>query len=353
MNLNEGLPPEGMEEEEPGAIELPTHLVVPPEAAGMRLDTWLARRPGSPSRSRVQQLVKDGLVLVNGEEAKRSYEVQGGETVNITWPGVEDSWPFPQDIPLDIVYDDADTIVVNKQKGLITHPSAGHPDGTLVNALLFRYPDLPGINGVKRPGIVHRLDKDTTGLMVVAKSDRAMTSLAKQLQNKTMQRRYLALIIGDPSWESITVNAAVGRDDSNRLRRAIDGPFSRDAVSHFSVLLRSHQFTLIRCQLETGRTHQIRIHCKHIGHPIVCDEAYDGHVNRCVERLLPTQHELKRLLVHYERPFLHSNTMKFYHPGLQKEVRFAAPPPQDSMELLRHIFGPKVDEVCGQREISV
>lgn len=310
----------------------------------MRLDTWLSRRPGSPSRNRVQQLVKDGFVLVDGETAKRSHELVGGETIDIEWPPAQDAWPFPEDIPIDVVHEDDDVIVVNKAAGMIVHPSAGHPDHTLVNALVFRYPDLPGINGVKRPGIVHRLDRDTTGLLVVAKNDRAMTSLAKQLAARTVKRTYICIAIGDPNWNELTVDAAIGADPVNRLRRAIDGPFAKAARSHFTVLRRSGQFTLIQCNLETGRTHQIRIHLKHIGHPIICDEAYDGGVARCVERLTNTQHELKRAFQHYARPWLHARTLAFHHPGRNETASFSVPPPDDSRSVASLIFGAAADE---------
>lgn len=319
----------------------------------MRLDTWLSRLPGAPSRNRVQQLIKDGLVRVDGKQPKPKYELTGGETVEIEWPPLDDDWPWPQDIPLDIVYHDDDVVVINKQPGLIVHPSAGHPDGTMVNALLHRFPDLPGINGVRRPGIVHRIDRDTTGLLVVAQNERSMKSLAKQLEKRTVSRRYLALVMGDPKWDEITVDASIGRDPVNRLKRAIDGPSPRTALSHFTVLRRSHQFTLIRCKLETGRTHQIRIHLKHIGHPIVCDETYDGSLIRCTERLRPNQHDLKRLFNHYNRPWLHAHTLEFAHPSLQKVVRFQVPPPDDSRELLTAIFGDPLDDICGERMIDL
>ncbi|MCC6547134.1 RluA family pseudouridine synthase [Candidatus Sumerlaeota bacterium] len=329
----------------PGQPQLPPRLIVPPEAAGMRLDTWLSRRPGSPSRNRVQQLVKDGFVLVDGDVAKRSHELTGGETVDIEWPPAEDAWPFPEDIPIDVVYEDEDVIIVNKAAGMIVHPSAGHPDHTLVNALVFRYPDLPGINGVRRPGIVHRLDRDTTGLLVVAKNDLAMTSLARQLAARTVKRTYICIAMGDPKWDELTVDAAIGADPVNRLRRAIDGPFAKAARSHFTVLRRSGQFTMIQCNLETGRTHQIRIHLKHVGHPIVCDEAYDGGVPRCVERLTNTQHELKRAFQHFARPWLHARTLSFHHPGRNEQVSFTVPPPEDSQAVARLIFGEVVDEL--------
>jgi 23S rRNA pseudouridine1911/1915/1917 synthase len=323
---------------------LPSRIDIPPEAVGIRLDTWLSRLPGAPSRNRVQQLVKDGHVIVNGEPAKRSHTLAEGDRIDIAWPPVDDDWPWPQDIPLHIVHHDDAVIVVNKQAGLVVHPSAGHPDGTMVNALLHHFPDLPGINGRRRPGIVHRLDRDTTGLIVVAKTEKSLNSLANQLVHRTMRREYLALAIGDPEWDTITVDAAVGMDTTNRLRRKIDGPYAKPARSHFTVLLRSHQFTLIGCRLETGRTHQIRVHLQHIGHPIVCDEAYDGALPRCIERLRPNQHEIRRVLTHYNRPWLHARTLTFHHPTLDRRVRFEMPPPGESAEVLRVIFGAEAAE---------
>ncbi len=331
----------------------PQELTADAESIGTRLDTWLSRLPGAPSRNRVQQLVKDGHVLVDGLKAKRSYTLIGREKITVNWPPPEDDWPWPEDIPIDVVYHDDSFIIVNKPPGLITHPSAGNPDGTLVNAILHHFPDLPGINGRRRPGIVHRLDRNTTGLMVIAKTERAMNSIAKQLIERIVERRYLALAIGDTEWEKKTVEADVGMDTSNRLRRMIDGTHSKFARSHFTTLARSHQFTLVRCKLDTGRTHQIRIHLKHIGHPIVCDDTYDGHVNRCLERLTPQQHNIKRLLMHYQRPWLHAHTLRFRHPETWEYVYFQAPPPQDSIDVIRGIFGDKVDEICGERLIEV
>ncbi|MCC5876219.1 MAG: RluA family pseudouridine synthase [Candidatus Sumerlaeia bacterium] len=328
-------------------------LIPPEEAIGMRLDTWLSRLPGAPSRNRVQQLVKDGNVLINGAPPKRVYTIEGNETITVDWPPPDDDWPWPQNIPLDIVHHDDDVIVVNKQAGLVVHPSAGNPDGTLVNALLHLFPDLPGINGTRRPGIVHRIDRNTTGLLVVAKNDRAMKSLANQLIKRTVKRQYLAIILGDPQWSETTVDAAVGMDPANRLHRKIDGPHARNARSHFAVLRRTGQFTLIGCRLETGRTHQIRIHCKHIGHPIICDSAYDGHLNRCLERLRPDQHALKKALVNYDRPWLHAHTLSFFHPTLQKTVHFQTPPPGDSRALMENLFGEVAEAISGERIVDL
>lgn len=337
---------------DPAAPGLPPRIDVPAAAAGMRMDTWLSRLPGAPSRNRVQQLVKDGHVRIGGNAPRPSHTLTGGELIEVDWPAAEDDWPWPQEIPLDIVYTDEEVAVINKQPGLVVHPSPGHPDGTLVNALLHRFPGLPGINGIRRPGIVHRLDRDTTGLLVVAKTERAMSSLARQLEKRAVRRQYLGMVLGSPDWEETTVDAPVGRDPVNRLKRAIDGPFARQARSHFRLLARTHQFALIGARLDTGRTHQIRIHCKHLGHPIVCDDTYDGQARRCVERLANTQWDLKRALQHFGRPWLHAHNLQFHHPGMDKLVRFRVPPPEDSAALAELVFGEEVRGIFGERQVE-
>lgn len=326
-------------------------VVVPVEAAGMRLDTWIARRPGMPSRCRIQQLVKDGRVRLNGSLADKSATLEGGESVDIEWPPVEDPWPRPEPIPLDIVFEDEHIVIVNKQAGLIVHPSAGNPDGTMVNGLLHRFPNLPGINGVKRPGIVHRLDRDTTGLLVVAKTGEALSSLGAQIASRTMHRTYMALVIGDPGWETIRVEAAVGRDPANRLKRAIDGPLARHAVSHFFVRRRAHHHTLIECRLETGRTHQIRIHCEHIGLPIMGDALYEGAAKRSLERLGTRSTEYRAVFAGFGRPFLHAWKLSFYHPARKQRVEFEVPLPPDCQRVMELLW-PGESDLIGTRRME-
>ncbi|MDX2177331.1 MAG: RluA family pseudouridine synthase [Candidatus Sumerlaeia bacterium] len=338
--LNDAVPREGTEE-----------IAVPAEAAGMRLDTWLSRLPGLPSRSRMQQLVKDGLVLLDGAPAPKSATLAGGETVRIDWPPMHEPWPRAEAIPLDVLHEDADLLVINKQAGLITHPAPGNPDGTLVNALLHHCPDLPGIYGVRRPGIVHRLDRDTTGLIVVAKTEGAMRSLAAQMAARTAKRTYRALIIGDPPWDEIRVEAAIGRDAANRLRRAIDGAFAKHAVSHFRVERRAGHHSLMEARLETGRTHQIRIHVSHIGHPITGDELYGGTLARSLERLRHASSALRAAFQRYERPFLHARALEFAHPATGRRMRFEAPLPRDSAELLLAVW-PDAADMLGERRIE-
>ncbi len=329
---------------------LDSSFIVPEEANGMRLDTWLSLQPGAPSRNRVQQLVKDGMVSHNGKKAKRSQDVRTGDMIEVEWPPAEDAWPRPENIPLDIVYDDEDIIVINKQANLVVHPSGGHPDGTMVNALLYLYPDLPGINGVKRPGLVHRIDRDTTGLMVVAKTEKAMTSLSKQIQKRYVHRAYWAVVNGNPSWNETVVEAEIGRDPINRIRRAINGPGARTARSFFKVLRRSHYFTQIECILETGRTHQIRVHCQHIGHSIIGDDTYGGHLNLTLGRLGAGLPEVRSALQQFNRPFLHAFRLEFRHPITGFAMGFEVPLPKDAAGVLSLMF-PKEnpDELAGRR----
>jgi 23S rRNA pseudouridine1911/1915/1917 synthase len=313
-------------------------IEVTPDAADMRLDTWLSRLPGFPSRSRMQQLVKDGLVTIDGAPIGKSRVLEGGETIVIDWPPREDAWPRPENIPLDVIYEDSELLVINKQADLITHPAPGNPDGTLVNAVLHHCPDLPGIYGIKRPGIVHRLDKDTTGLIVVAKTETAMRSLAKQISEHTARRTYAAVVIGDPEWDAITVDAPIGRDEANRLKRAIDGAFSRNAISHFNVLRRAHHHTLIEARLETGRTHQIRVHISHIGHPILGDDTYGGHSQRSLERIRHATSAMRTMLSAFGRPMLHARRLEFVHPTLHRTFAFEAPLPEDAQTLFKMLW---------------
>ena len=315
---------------------------VPEDAAGMRLDTWLGRRQEFRSRTFFQQLIKDGRVLINGQPAKRSTVLEGGEQVEVSFPPIEDPWPQPQDLPIDILHEDDDIIIVNKAAGMVVHPAGGNPDGTLVNALLHRFPNLPGINGVKRPGLVHRLDRETSGVMVVAKNDRAMKILSGEIRARLVSRRYLALILGEPEWDQHTVEAAIGRDEHYRIRRAVDGTGAKNATTHLTVLARAHGFALVECQLETGRTHQIRVHCAHIGMPIVGDAFYGGTEYRATEKLRNDDSALRKAFVRFNRPFLHARLLRFRHPSDGHWVEFRAPIPDDLRDLLAALL-PGID----------
>ncbi len=299
------------------------------EAAGVRLDTFLGRRQDVYSRTFFQQLIKDGRVTVNDEMAKPSLVLEGGERIVVRFPPAENPWPHPQNIPVDVVHDDQDIIIVNKAAGMIVHPAAGNPDGTLVNALLWKFPELPGINGVKRPGIVHRLDRETSGVMVVAKNDRAMKSLANQIRVRQMSRLYCALVIGEPDWEETTIDAPIGRHESFRIKRSVGGQGAKDAVTHLRILARLNGFSLLRCELETGRTHQIRVHCSHANLPIAGDETYGGTEHRALEKLQHAESLPRTMLRNLKRPFLHARTLRLRHPESGEWTTFSAPLPQE------------------------
>ncbi|TIT74979.1 MAG: RluA family pseudouridine synthase [Mesorhizobium sp.] len=316
------------------------------DAAGQRLDQWLAAKLGPYiSRSRVQALIRQGAVSIAGkpvEEVKR--KMAAGERVSVVMPEPEPAEPLGEDIPLDILYEDDELIVINKPAGLVVHPGAGNWTGTLVNALIHHCGDsLSGIGGVKRPGIVHRLDKETSGVMVVAKTDRAHKALSEAFADHgltgDLERAYLALVWGIPQRPTGTVDAALGRA-ADRVRRAVV-PEGRDdarhAVTHFSVVERfgaqQKEFataSLIECRLETGRTHQIRVHMAHIGHPVIGDPDY-GQAFRTKANRLPEP--LKSEVNAFSRQALHAWLLAFRHPTTHLTMRFEAPMPRDMEEL--------------------
>lgn len=253
---------------------LSIELTVPPEKAGQRLDAFIAGET-SFSRSAVQRMIDSGDVLLNMKEAPSKAKVKAGDEVSVTPPMPEITDILPQDIPLDIVYQDADIAVINKPKGMVVHPAAGNPDGTLVNAIMYHIKDLSGIGGEVRPGIVHRIDRMTSGLLVIAKNDNAHVFLSDQLKTHAVSRVYYALCEGNFREDSGTVDAPIARHRTDRKKMAVD-PNGRSAVTHWRVLERFGDMTLLRVELETGRTHQIRVHMAYIKHPIVGDEVY-GH----------------------------------------------------------------------------
>ena len=285
--------------------------------AGTRLDACLARAIEDLTRSAAAKAVEDGRVLVNGKAPSKSYKLTGHEQIEFTPEEPAPIDAVPQDIPLDVVYEDDDVIVVNKPSGLVVHPAPGHPDGTLVNALLAHCKDLSGINGAIRPGIVHRLDKDTSGVMVAAKNDRAHIDLAEQIRTKAARRVYWAIVHGNIREESGTIKGAIGRSAKDRKCMAIV-PGGKPAVTHFRVLERFGDYTLVECRLETGRTHQIRVHLTSIGHPLVGDPKYG---RRSSPFAIAGQ-------------ALHSLTLDLTHPVTRQPMHFMAPLPEDMARIL-------------------
>ena len=249
-------------------------LTATPEEKGRRLDQFLAEQLEELTRSAAQRLAEEEHVLLNGKPLKKNYKMTGCETLEVRLPDPEPIDAVPQNIPLDIAYEDEDLLVINKPKGMVVHPAPGNPDGTVVNAVLYHCGEsLSGIGGAFRPGIVHRIDKDTSGLLIIAKNDRAHLYLSEQLKDHTLARTYEAVVIGGLKEDKGTVNAPIGRSPKDRKKMAIV-PDGRHAVTHYEVLARYPGYTHIRCKLETGRTHQIRVHMASLGHPIVGDEVY-------------------------------------------------------------------------------
>ena len=252
-------------------------MIFTADYSGERLDAFLARAVPDMSRAAAQRLIEEGCVSLNGKKPKKNDRLTEGDRVCVEIPELKEVDIAPKDIPLEIVYEDDDVLVINKPKGLVVHPAAGHQDDTLVNGLLFARGDsLSGINGELRPGIVHRIDKDTSGLLAVAKNDLAHTVLASQLKDHSMARTYEAIVCGSFKEDSGTVDAPIGRHPSDRKKMCVIARNSKEAVTHWEVVTRYRGYTHIRCRLETGRTHQIRVHMAYIGHPILGDTVY-GH----------------------------------------------------------------------------
>ena len=296
-------------------------LITNSDYIGLRIDKVLVLELKDRSREFIMRLIDEGEVLVNDKKAKNSYRVKENDEITINIPEAKNLDATPQDIPLDIVYEDDDIIVINKPRDLVVHPSNGHEDGTLVNALLAHCTNLSGINGVKRPGIVHRIDKDTTGLLVVAKNDYAHEFLAKQLEDHTLHREYIALVKGVIKEEDGKIIAPIGRDKYNRQKMAVDVKNGKPAVTHFHVLKRFNQYTLISCVLETGRTHQIRVHMNYIGYPIEGDPVYG-----------PKSH-----LLFDKGQLLHAEKLILIHPKTKKKMTFSAPLPKDFQDVIDNL----------------
>jgi len=286
------------------------------DEAGQRLDRYLVAKLGAISRTTAQEMITDGLVLVNGRSSKPGYALRIGDEVRVpkatSKPSVSNA--KPQSLPLDIVYEDRDLLVVNKAAGMVVHPAPGHTGDTLVNALLAHYPDLQGVEGL-RPGIVHRLDRDTSGLIIIAKNARTQAALIEEMKQHQIVKRYLALVEGNVSLDQGSIDAPIGRDPQHRQQMTITATGSREARTHFRVLQRFNRHTLLLLQLETGRTHQIRVHLKAIGHPVVGDPIYgSGNTHR--------HHGLKR-------QFLHAYQLIFTHPATGETLELEAPLPAD------------------------
>ncbi len=281
---------------------------------GERVDVFLARKLPDLTRSAVQKLLEQGAVTCAGENVRKNEKTEAGKTYDVILPEVRDVPVEAQDIPLEVVYEDDDVLVINKPKGLVVHPAAGHADGTLVNALLYHCGDtLSGINGEKRPGIVHRIDMDTSGLLIVAKNDFAHQSLAAQLKDHTLRRTYECIVRGGFKEDTGTVDAPIGRHPTDRKRMAVTEKNSRAAVTHWEVVARYGQYTHLRCRLETGRTHQIRVHMAYLNHPIAGDPLYG----------------VKKPELGLTSQCLHAKELTFVHPRTGEEITVSCALPEE------------------------
>lgn len=286
-----------------------------------RIDKYIAKCLPDLSRVMVQKLIEEKQILVNEKSVKTSYTVQKGDKITITIPEAKETTLKPQDIPLDIVYEDDDILVVNKAKGMVVHPAAGNPEGTLVNAVMAHCKgNLSGIGGELRPGIVHRLDKDTSGLLIVAKNDKAHSQMSKQIQDREVKKIYIALVRGIISENEATINMPIGRSMQDRKKMAVTKK-GKEAITHFQVLERFDKYTLLKVKIDTGRTHQIRVHMAEIGHPVVGDMLYSNGKNE----------------FGVEGQMLHATSLDFKHPVTQKPLHLEAPLPEYFEEVLKQL----------------
>ena len=309
-----------MEYTEIGSLEEREQLIITEEQAGQRADIALAQMIDL-TRSNMQKLLEDGRVVKGAKVLKSNYKLKAGDEITVTLPEPEPLDVQPENIPLDILYEDEDVVVVNKPRGMVTHPAAGNYSGTLVNALLYHCKNLSGINGVIRPGIVHRLDKDTSGIMICAKNDAAHLSLSQQIQSKTAKRSYLCVVRGNIKTDSGAIETLIARDKMDRKKMAVVKEDGRIAITDYEVLERFGKYTIVKCNLRTGRTHQIRVHMEYLGYPIVGDPKYSP----------------------MKTPFaingqaLHSLTLDFVHPRTGEALHFEAPLPEDLHKIVTRL----------------
>ena len=312
-------------------------ITITAQESAERIDALLARCVPELTRSAAARLIEDGAVTVGGRTVRKNYKCAPGDEISLIMPEAADCELRPQDIPIDVVYEDDDLLVVNKARGMVVHPAPGHPDGTLVNALMFRCGDsLSGIGGEKRPGIVHRIDKDTSGLLVVAKNERAHARLAKQFFDHTIVRRYYALVWGNPDADEGTIEGNIGRSPKDKLQMCVfaDGEQGKHAVTHWRVVRRYGYVTLVECRLETGRTHQIRVHMAWKGFPLFNDARYGG--ARILKGTTFSKYRqfVENCFALLPRQALHARCLGFVHPSTGREVYFESELPADFRAVL-------------------
>ncbi|OIP64282.1 MAG: RNA pseudouridine synthase [Nitrospirae bacterium CG_4_9_14_3_um_filter_53_35] len=310
-----------------------TTILTPVKAKGNRIDLFLAKsRPElGLSRTRIQELIRQGLITIDGKPVKIHQKISGEETVQITIPEIRPLNLLPSDIPFGILYEDADLIVLNKPSGMVVHPAPGNREGTLVNALLYHCKDLSGIGGVERPGIVHRLDKDTSGVMVAVKNDRTHHALAAQIKARKIKKIYAAVVQGEIKKDSDSIVAPIGRHDRFRKKMTVRLIKGREAITFYQVEERFEGYTLVQVRLKTGRTHQIRVHFSHVHHPVAGDPVYGG------KHFQKIHHHGREMAV--KRQMLHSRLLGFIHPGTGKYMEFEAEIPPDMQEVIGFLRG--------------
>lgn len=297
----------------------------------MRLDAYISKKNENISRTNIQRLIENGNILVNGEERKISYKVQIGDNISINIPDPKETKIKAEEIPLDIIYEDNDIIVVNKPKGMVVHPASGNLEGTLVNAIMSICKDsLSGIGGEIRPGIVHRLDKDTSGLLIVAKNDLAHINMSNQIKNRQVKKIYIALVRGNINEEEATINMPIGRSTKDRKKMAVRKE-GKEAITHFKVLKRYSNYTLLQLKIDTGRTHQIRVHLSEIGHPVVGDIVYSNGKNE----------------FGVQGQMLHAKSLDFKHPITNKQMHLEAELPDYFKEVINELNNKEVNKVEG------
>ena len=303
-------------------------LVVKDNEQNKRLDMYIAEEKKELSRTTIKRLLEDGNIIVNEKMQKASYKPEAGDKIQINMPEVVETKLIAQDIPVPVIYEDKDIIVVNKPKRMVVHPANGNPDGTLVNAILAMCKDsLSGIGGEIRPGIVHRLDKDTSGLLIIAKNDLAHMNMSKQIQDRKVIKKYIALVRGTVPENEATIDMPIARSQKDRKKMAVDKN-GKEAVTHFKVLARYDKYTLLEVKIDTGRTHQIRVHMSYIGHPVIGDEVYSNGKNE----------------FGVKGQMLHAKYLEFKHPITGKDIKLEAPLPEYFEEVLKQLEERKLDK---------
>lgn len=326
-------PPNPIPEKSPNPARTIIRFVVPAKQSKERLDVYLTHQIQNATRSKVQHAIQDGLVLVDGSVVKPSHVIIPGETIEVTLPKPPPAEAVPEKIPLEVLFEDQELLIVNKPAGMVTHPAYANYSGTLVNALLYHSRSLSAVNTAQRPGIVHRLDKDTSGLMVVAKTDHAHHFLALQFSKRTIDREYWAVVWGTMKQNRGTIEASLGRSKRDRKKVAVTAE-GKHAVTEYEVLETFDFLSLIRLMLRTGRTHQIRVHLSHIGHPVFGDPTYGGRSETWGGLTGKKSREAARLLKMVNRQSLHAKTIGFVHPSSQKRIKFDSELPADMQRLL-------------------